>query len=54
MDEDEKANLVMAAIALGFKVKDHDELTCTHEQLCQLCAIIAATTIEQIEAEDIK
>lgn len=49
MDETDKANLIAAALTLGFTVADHDELKCTHDQLFQLCSIIAATTVEQLE-----
>lgn len=52
MDDDDKANLITAAIALGFTVSDHDEIKCTHEQLCQLAALIATSAIEQVIGEN--
>lgn len=49
MDEQEKANLILAATTLGFINLGNDEYKCTKEQLCQLCGIVAASTIEQLE-----
>lgn len=48
MDEKDKANLVLAAITLGFIELRNDELKCTTDQLCQLCIIVASSAIEQL------
>lgn len=50
MDETDKLNLVAGALVLGFIDLGNDEFKCTKEQLCQLCSIIAASTVEQLEA----
>ena len=47
MDETDKANIIAAALALGFTVSDHDELKCTHDQLYQFAGMVAASAIEQ-------
>lgn len=51
MDETDKTNIVALAVALGFTVSDHNELKCTHEQLCQFAAMVAASAIEQFTEE---
>ena len=50
MDETDKKNLIAAAIQLGFTISGQDKLTCTSEQLCQFAGLIAASTVEQLEA----
>lgn len=49
MTEEEKNNLILGALTLGFIELENDEYKCTKEQLCQLCGIVAASTIEQLE-----
>lgn len=49
MTEEEKSNLMLGAITLGFVDLGNDEYKCTKEQLCQLCSIVAASTVEQLE-----
>lgn len=49
MDEEDKANLILGAVTLGFIELGNDEYKCTKEQLCQLCSIVAASTVEQLE-----
>jgi hypothetical protein len=47
----EHHQIILAAIALGFTVSDHDELKCTHNQLIMLAAMIAQEAIRQDREE---
>ncbi len=49
MDETEKLHIVSGALLLGFVDLGNNEFKCTKDQLCELAAIIAASTVEQLK-----
>ncbi len=51
MTEEDKLNLITAALVLGFIELGNDEYRCNKEQLCQLASLIAASSIEQFMKE---